>query len=459
MSKKSVSKVGSVVMMALPVVNANAAGIDVGSRFHMIAVGQDKDKDIFKFGVTTPDLHQLCQLLQSRGVRRVAMESTGYYWIPLYWMLQSYGFETIVVNPTEIKKFRKTDVEDSRWIQQLHALGLLKPSFQMDNFGEILRSYVRRRRNIIGDRNRLVNRMHKVLILMNVQIGTQLTDLGGASGMDIVRSIVKGERDAQTLLSFIRRGVKTSQEELFKAVQGTWQPHYLFELGQLLHTYDVSTRQMGECDREIEQLLEHWYTDNGVKPPDPKKPLSPSEKKAVHGKNLPPLQVTRMLNDMLGVNLLEVGGFNGGCILEIVAETGTDLHQFPSKEDYASWLGLAPNNKKSGGKLLSGKTPKRANKAAFAFKQAANAVGRCKEHPLKPFFHAIQRRKGWNGAVCATARKLAMIYYTMVTQGIPFNNESSETQLLKKREATLLKIKKSIKELNFTKEELELLAA
>jgi transposase len=177
--------------MTMPILNTHAAGIDVGSRFHVVAVGQDKSKDMATFGVTTQDLHQLSQFLQSAGVRTVALESTAYYWIPLFWMLQSYGFEVVVVNPADIKRIgsSKTDARDARWLQKLHALGLLNASFQLDNFSEGLRAYARRRRTLVADRNRIMNRIHKVLILMNVQIGTQLTDLDGATGTDIIRSI------------------------------------------------------------------------------------------------------------------------------------------------------------------------------------------------------------------------------------------------------------------------------
>lgn len=444
--------------MTLPVQHVHAAGIDVGSRFHVVAVGEDKEKDVRQFGVTTPDLHELCAYLQKAGIKHVAMESTGYYWIPLYWMLDSYGLDTIVVNPSEIKKFRKTDIEDACWIRQLHALGLLKPSFQLDNFGEMLRSYARRRRNIIQDRNRHINRMHKVLVLMNVQIGTQLTDLGGASGMRIIRAIVKGERNPQQLLAFVHPNVKTPRAELLKALKGTWQPQFIFELTQLLQSYDMCTEQMTACDAEIESLLEHWYTENELQVPDAKKKLTDGEKKAVKGKNLPPLQVTRMLNNIIGGHMLDIGGINGGCLLDIISETGTDLHQFPSAKQYTSWLTLAPNNKVSGGKKLSGKTPKRFNRAAIAYKQAANAIGRCKQHPLKPFFHAIQKRRGWNAAVTATARKLAVCYYNMVTKGEPFMYELPEEQQRKKREATIRRIKKNIKELNLTPEELNVMA-
>lgn len=448
-------------MVSLPVVNPHAAGIDVSSRFHMVSVGQDKDKDVAEFGVTTPDLHTLCQYLQGRNVQKVVMESTGYYWIPLFWMLQSYGFEVMVVNPADIKSYNrpKTDVLDACWMQQLHTLGLLKSSFQMDNFGETLRSYVRRRRNIVQDRNRYVNRMHKALILMNVQVGTQLTDLGGASGMGIVRAIVNGERAPQKLFAHVRKGVKTPKEELLKALQGTWQPQYLFELGQLLQAYDLSTQQMKACDAEIELLLEHWCGENGFTPPDRKERPTESEKKATSGKNIPPLRVTKMLRMATGVDALAVGGLNGGCFLDIVAETGTDLHQFPSANHFASWLGLAPNNKKSGGKVLSSKTPSRPNRAASAFRQAANGVGKSNSHELKPFFHAIQKRKGWNGAVTATARKLAVIYYSMVAKQEGYNYEPSEVQQARKRAATLKKIQKSINELKITNQELLLTAA
>lgn len=442
--------------MTLPVVNAHAAGIDVGSRFHMVAVGQDREGDVCQFGVTTPDLHQMCGHLHSRGVRKVAMESTGYYWIPLYWMLHSYNFEVIVVNPADIKKFRKTDVEDARWIWQLHTLGLLKSSFQMDTFGETLRSYARRRQTVIQDRNRQVNRMHKVLVLMNVQIGTKLTDLGGASGMGIVRAIAEGERDPQQLLTHIRAGVKAPTDELLKSLQGTWQPQFIFELRQLLQSYDASTRQIAECDAEIEALLEHWHTENDRTPPDPKSTLSPGEKKAANGKNLPPLQVSRMLNNMAGGNMLDVGGISGGCLLQIVAEAGLDLHQFPNAKHFASWLGLAPNNKVSGGKMLSSRTPKRLNRAALAFKQAANAIGRCTKHSLKPFFHSVQKKTGWNGAVTATARKLAVCYYNMITKGEPFIYEMPQEQLKRKKEAIIRKMKKNIKELGITATELEI---
>lgn len=448
-------------MVSLPIINANAAGIDVGSRFHLVAVGQDKGQDVRQFGVTTPDLHELCSFMQSRGVRQVVMESTAYYWIPLFWMLQSYDFEVIVINPSDVKRYNrpKTDVMDACWLQQLHTLGLLKSSFQVDNFGETFRSYVRRRRTILQDRTRHMNRMHKVLILMNIQIGTQLTDLGGASGMDIIRDIVRGERDANKLLEHIRQGVKTSDEELLKALQGTWQPQYLFELEQLLQQYDLAGTQLKACDAQLEILLEQWFKDNNITPPDPKEPPTPNEKKATNGKNLPPLRVTKMLRMMTGVDMLAIGGMSGGCFLDIVAETGTDLRQFPSAAHYASWLGLAPKNKISGGKILSSRTPKRANRAATAFKQAANAIGNTKNHELKPFFLSILKRKGWNGAVTATARKLAVIYYHMVTKQEVFNYQTSEEQQAKKRTNTLKKIRKFIKELQITPEELELMAA
>lgn len=443
-------------MIEMPVVNTNAAGVDVGSRFHMVSVGLDIAKDVKSFGATTSDLHDLCRHLQSEGVKTVAVESTGYYWIPLYWMLQSYGFEVVVVNPAQIKSYSrpKTDVKDACWIYQLHSLGLLKPSFQVDNFGESLRAVSRRRATVISDRNRYINRIHKVLVLMNVQIGTQLTDLGGVSGMEIIRAIVGGQRDPLKLHALIRGRVKTSKQDLIKGLEGTWQPHYLFELRQLLESYDAASTQISACDTEIENLLDLWYQNNDATPPDFKTPPRPEEKRVLSGKNNPPLSVNRMLNEMIGVDLLSIGGVSSGTTLDIIAETGRDLAQFPSAKHFASWLGLAPNNKKSGGKLLSSKTPKRTNRAATAFKRIANAVGRSKEHQLKSFFHAIQRKTGWNGAVTATAHKLAVIYYNMVTKKEAFDYKIVQLDPERKRKNIISKMQKYIKELGIDQHEL-----
>lgn len=457
---KQAKKAPSQSTMTMPVVHAHAGGIDIGSRFHVVAVGQDKEKDMATFGVTTPDLHQLAQHLQRRGVQTVALESTAYYWIPLFWMLQSYGIEVIVVNPTDIKRIGgpKTDARDARWLQKLHALGLLQPSFQLDNFSETLRAYARRRRTLVSDRSRTMNRIHKVLILMNIQIGTQLTDLDGATGTDIIRDIIAGERDPHKLIGHVRRGVKTPEEELLKALEGTWQPQYLFELKQLWATYGHLGAQIKDCDAQIETELTRYCRDNDITPPDPASKPTQTEKKALRGQNPPSLQIVRTLQKITGTNMLEVGGIGACFIFDVAAELGFTLQQFPSDKHFTSWLGLAPNRKVSGGKVLSSRTPKRQNHAATAFRQAANAIGNSKNHPLKPFFLSILKRQGRKGAITATARKLAVIYYHMLKNQTPFLYQTSEQQVEKQRKARLKKIQQTINELNIKPQEIKFAA-
>lgn len=445
--------------VSMPIINAHAGGIDVSSTFHAVAVNQDKSA-YAEFGVTTPDLHDLCQHLQSHGVTSIALESTSYYWIPLFWMLQSYGIEAIVINPSDLKRFNKpkNDRDDAMWLQQLHTLGLLKPSFQLDNFSEALRGYGRRRRTLIQEISRQLNRMHKVLVLMNVQIGTQLTHLNSVSGLAIIADIVKGERDPKVLIEHIHKGVKTPKSELLKALQGTWQPQYVFELKQLWANYGLLQAQLDECDKAIEEELLKYCADKGITPPDSMDKPTRTERKLKGSQNSPTLTIVRSIKALSGVDCLDIGGVGGAFVLDVAAELGFDLHQFPTHKHFTSWLGLAPNKRTSGGKTLSSKIPKKQNHAARAFRQAANAIGNCKEHPLKPFFCAILKRQGRRGAIVATARKLAVIYYNMLTKQLPFDYQGRQIDPDKYKAAQIKKIKKSIKELNIDLSELTVAA-
>lgn len=445
--------------VSMPIINAHAAGIDVSSTFHAVAVGQTKE-DKANFGVTTPDLHALCQYLETHGVTTVALESTSYYWIPLFWMLQSYGIEVVVINPSDLKRFNKpkTDDKDALWLQQLHTLGLLKASFQLDNFSEALRAYGRRRRTLIQERTRQLNRMHKVLVLMNVQIGTQLTDLGGVSGLAIIADIAKGETDPKVLIEHIRKGVKTPKAELLKALEGTWRKEYIFELKQLWSTFQIFGEQLQDCDKAIEEELFQYCKDKGIPPPDPNDKPTPTERKMKDSDNAPTLSIVRSIQALTGVDTLAIAGVGGNFVLDVAAELGFTLEQFPSEKHFTSWLGLAPNNKVSGGKRLSSKTPKKQNHAARAFRQAANSIGNCKVHPLKPFFCAILKRQGRKGAIVATARKLAVIYFKMLTKQENFDYKPQQHDADKLRAAQLKKIQKSIKELNIVTSELKFAA-
>jgi transposase len=456
MSKKSVkSSTPPPTTMEVVVVHPHAAGIDIGSKFHVAAVGQGID-DLIRFGITTPELHELAQELQRRGVQTVAMESTGYFWIPVAMLLRDYGFEVTVVNGASIKGFNrpKTDPKDARWIQKLHTLGMLKASFQLDNFNDSLRSYSRRRRTLVQDRTRLINRMHKALVLMNVQIGMFLTELDSKSGMDIIAAILGGEREPSKLYAHVRSGVKTDKEQMLKALQGTWQAQHLFELKQLHRAYLLCMEQINDCDVEIDLQLEAYCKENGITPapPDVKPPTN--KRSAFYDNHAPKFKTVDNLQRIAGADFLAIPGVGPNFILDIMTELGFTFKQFPSAKDFTSWLALSPVNKVTGGKVVSSKVAKRNNRAANAFRQAANSIGNTLTHPLRPFFLHIQRKQGRKGAIVATARKLAIIVYHMVTENTPFDYQISETEKSRQRTNLLKKMQRTINEFQFSREEL-----
>ena len=445
--------------LELALVHPHAAGVDIGSKFHVAAVGQRKE-DLIEFGITTPELHELAKDLVRRGVKTVAMESTGYFWIPLAMLLRDYGLEVVVVNGADMKSINrpKTDPKDARWIRKLHSLGLLRPSFQLDNFNDSLRSYSRRRRTLVQDRVRLLNRMHKALVLMNVQVGMFLSELDSKTGMDIIAAIVGGQRDPKALYVHVRAGVKTPEALMLKALQGTWQPQHLFELKQLYSAYQFCMQQLRECDGEIDREIEAYChlhgidtTPPGAKPPD-------NKRSAFYAEHAPQFKAVDNLQRILSTDFLAIDGIGPNFVLDVFSELGFDLHQFPSAKHFTSWLGLSPKNRVSGGKTTSSKTPKRNNRAAQAFRQAANAIGNTKQHPLKPFFLNILRKQGRTGAIVATARKLATIVYHMVKEKAPFDYQTSEAEKQRQRANWLKKIQRTITELQVSDKELKFAA-
>jgi len=247
----------------MPVINSSAAGIDVGSKSHFVAIGQEKD-DVREFGCYTKDLHELCNWLKSVSVTTVALESTGSYWRPLFLLLQAYELNPVLVNGKYTKnvKGKKTDVLDCQWIQKLHTMGMLEGSFIPDLFTETLRQYCRHRRSLVEDAAAYVNRMQKALLLTNIRLDKALTDITGRSGRNIIEAIIAGERDPETLASLVRGGVKKSREEIVLALTGDWREEYLFELRQSYEIYCNFYQKITECDVQIENLLNVKIKEN-----------------------------------------------------------------------------------------------------------------------------------------------------------------------------------------------------
>jgi transposase len=444
--------------LKMPIINPNAAGIDIGSRFHVVSIGQGED-DVKTFGVFTEDLEQLCTYLKQNGIETIAMESTGYYWKPIFVMLQNEGFEVFLVNAKHVKDSKgvKSDPHDSRRIQKLHSLGLLTASYQPDEEVEILRSYCRQRRYLVVEKSRHVNRMYKCLTMMNIQLGIVLSDLDSQSGLAIVREILEGQRDATKLAQLVHPGVKASEETIIRSLKGTWRKECLFELRQCMELYDEYEKRIKAVDQEIEILLQdHVASKNdGEIPqlPKGKKPTVKGKSKNDPGFNMG--KWSMLLTN--GVDLLAIPGMGHGGLLTILSEVGWDLaNKFESAKHFTSWLGLAPNVRKSGGKVLSSQTKKNKSIAAQAFRHAANSVGNMKQHPLNSFFKRIALKKDRLAAIVATARKLAVIFYNMIVKEEDFNYVSNEEYEQRMRKNQLLKIKKLILKFDIKAQDLEL---
>jgi transposase len=395
--------------MKMQIVNTHAAGIDVGSRSHFAAVGQDL-QDVREFGVYTEDHQKLIDWLLEHQVKTVAMESTGSYWQTLFSALQRAGFEVLLVNGRQIKNVKgKTDVKDCQWIQRLHCLGLLTGSFLPTEQVERLRTYQRHRSWLVEECSRLSNKMQKALRLMNIRLDVALSDVMGSTGRKIIEAILKGTRSGRELASLADRRVKKSKEEIAKALQGNWNQESLFELSQSYELHLTIEEKIRVCDLQMEALLstftEHMPTDQTRKPKS--KPAWKHQHK---------FDVSTLSNRMMGVDLFSIEGISHGTVMTFLSEMGNDIFKFKTAKQFTSWLRLAPNNKVSGGKTISSRTPRGKNFLAIALRNAANSIGLMKKGALKSFFSRIAFKKGRAAAITATARKLAIIIWNMVTK-------------------------------------------
>jgi transposase len=439
----------SSTMISMPVVNPHAAGIDLGSKSHFVCVAQDNVKE---FGVFTADLHLIARHLQDHQVLTVAIESTGFYWRPLYLMLLDYGFEVLLVNAQHLKnvKGHKTDVVDSKWLQFLHSIGLLSNSFQPDAFTHELRVLTRHRKSLIEDASRFISKMNKILVLMNIQLHVVLRDITGQSGLKVIEAILKGERDAKKLTELVSFRVKATRENIEKALTGDFRKEYLFELSQCYQLYTVYWQKIEETDVQIEDLLKIFVAHKPVN----NKYKSPKNKQ--YQKNDPNFNVGRYAHQMSGgVELLAINGVGSATILTLISETGLDLSMFKTAKHFAAWLGFAPNRKITGGKVISSHTRKKTNPLAKAIRDAANAAGNSKSR-LGDFFRHLAYRKGRMVAIGATSRKIAVIIYKMLMQGEAFRYEYDQQEIQHIRNSKIKNIVKTLKKYSISKNELEL---
>lgn len=438
--------------ISMEIVNPRAAGIDIGSRSHWVAIGQGPT-DFREFGVYNEDLFAIAQWFKESGIKTVAMESTGTYWQSLYAVLMADGFQVILCNGKFTKniKGKKTDIQDCQWIQKLHSIGLLSGSFLPDEATEQLRTFCRHRSNLLASAASASKKMQKYLRLLNLRLDVVVNDICGLTGMAIIKAICNGEKSPETLADLRHHNCRKSKEEIAKALHSNGRQDYLFTLKQELEMYELFQAKIALCDIEIEKMLNETI-DN-----DQNKKQHYIEKKAYKkiNKNTPKNIDLNLLayQHFEGVDLMAIEGMSYSTILSLISEVGVDgIKRFPTAKHFANWLRLAPNNKISGGKVLSSKVPKGSNRLKIALRNAANAIGNLKDStPLRDFFQRINFRKGRVSAISATARKLAVIIWNMVVKAVPYHNPEEYLFRDQKKKLGLLKrIQKQI-----TKFELE----
>jgi len=400
---------------ALPHINRNSAGIDVGSASHFVAVPADRDDHpVREFAAFTGDLYRMADWLQACGIETVAMESTGVYWIPVFQVLEERGFEVKLVDARQLKRVpgRKTDVADCQWLQQLHSFGLLGGAFRPDDQVCVLRSYMRQRAMLVRYAGQHVQHMQKALVQMNVQLQHVIEDVTGATGMRIIRAILDGERDPHCLAALRDNRCKNSVSTIGKALQGDWREEHLFALQQAVELVEAYQAKIADCDTRIEAQLQTFEDRSGGQTP-------PKGHPSRHDRHDLGFDATAELFRMTGVDLVAVNGLEAHTVLKVLSETGLDMSKWPTSKHFGSWLGLAPNNRVSGGKVMSRRTIPTANRAAAALRVAAQAL-----HHSRSALGAFLRRKatqiGMPKAITATAYKLARIIYGMLTQGNAF---------------------------------------
>jgi transposase len=407
----------------LNIINPDAAGIDVHSDMHMVCVPADRDPNpVRRFGANTADLHELAAWLKTCGIKTIALESTGVYWIPLFELLESQGFEVNMVEPGQLSRCGarpKTDVLDAQWIQRLHSYGLLRASFRPPDAVLALRAYWRQRQMLVRSAARHVQHMQKALEQMNVKLTQVVSDITGVTGLLIITEILDGERNAIKLAQLRDPRCHHSEDEIALALQGTWRPEHLFTLRQAYDVYQFEHRQISDCDQQIAAELAKLPDRAGEKTHKVK------PRKRGRKSNDVRFEATSPLFKALGVDLTLIDGIEVGTALVILAEIGVDVSRFPTEKHFASWLRLCPPQNQSNKSNRRRRDRKRTNRVTIALRMAAQAVGKTKT-PLGLFYRRIRSRIGGLGAVKATAHKLACLVYRMLKYGQEYVTQSME---------------------------------
>lgn len=429
-------------------INPHAAGIDIGSREHWVCVPASATaNNVRSFGTFTVDLEALADWLQACGVTSVAMEATGVYWIAVFQILERRGLAVMLVNPKQTKHVagRKTDVQDCQWIQRLHTYGLLQGSFRPEDPYCVLRTYLRYRDELVCARSTQCQHLQKALQQMNVQLPQVLSDVTGVSGLAIIGAILAGERDPVKLAALVDRRVRATALTIQKALVGDYRPEHLFVLQQAFCLHAIYEERIAACDEQI--VHETATLPDQVNPQ--LKPLPPRKAgRAAHKDKMQGQDMREALYRKFGSDLTAIEGIGVTTALVILTEVGPNLAKFKTEKHFCSWLGLCPDNRISGGVVLSSHTRRVVNRVSDALRVAAVSLERSTS-ALGGFYRRMKARLGAAEGITATAHKLARIIYRLITHGEAYVRQGMEDYEKKFRERKLQGLKKTAKSMGF----------
>jgi transposase len=429
----------------LMITHPNAAGIDVGNAEHYVCVPPDRDADpVRSFPCFTADLHAMAKWLVACKIETVALQSTGVYWVPVYEVLEQYGLQIFVVNARHTKNLpgRKTDVQECRWLMQLHTYGLLRNSFHPEAKIRELRVYWRQRNTQVQSAATCIQRMQKALTSMNIQLHNVISDLSGLTGMAIVQAILKGERDPHELAKLRDSRVKATEQEVARSLEGNWNDAQLFVLAQELETYKMYQRQIDKCDLEVQKVLREM--DSKADPEN----LGLRVGRRSHGHSAPAFDLREDLYRVSGVDLTRIDGIDVVTAQTLISEIGVDMSAWPTEAHFASWLGLCPDNQVSGGKVLRRGTRRVVSRAATALRMAATSLFRSESY-LGAQFRRLRMSRGTPKAITAMAHKLARLVYRLLRYGHEYVDKGTAHYEQKLKEAKIRSLKKHAQELGF----------
>ena len=430
----------------IPVIQPNACGIDVGAESIFVCVPANRDPEpIREFSTFTCELKNMANWLRKCGVTTIAMESTGVYWIPVFEILDQYGFDVLLVNAQHLKSVpgRKTDVADASWIQRLHSFGLLNGSFRPDDHVVAIRTYVRERSSLMQRAGDELNRVQKALEQMNIKLGHVISDISGETGSSIINAIIKGERDPRVLALHRNFRCKASLETIMKSLEGNWRQEHLFSLKVAWNLYSTIHEEISNCEQEMQKLLEKF---------EKKKldvvPKSKGVSKKNYNRSPYCFDMRSMLHSWSGVDLCEIPGISDNIAARILFEIGIDMGKWKSSKHFASWLAVCPGNKISGGKRLSGRTKPSKNRAREALGMAAQSLWHSDSY-LGAYYRKMRSKFGAPKANRATSHKLAIIIYMMLKHGKEYIELTQAEFELRHKLKTITNLNKRAKECGY----------